>query len=342
MRRPLPEAGIAGVDCRKPPATTCPGARSCAAAWPLRRRSPRAASRPSPPIPDARSRVIVHASPGGISDTVARYTARGLNEQFGTPVICENRVGAMGAVAFAAVRAAEPDGYTVGYTPVEFSIMPHLRYTPISFDDYDLLARHHRAPAALAVPASSPYTSLDGFITAMRAGDRLALGSAGPASVWHIAGLALARTLGRHFVYAPFPGSGPTVTALLGHHLDAVIAAVAEVQAVVRAGAVRLLGVMGDERSSIFPDVPTFRERGLDLHFEAWGGFMTPRGVPADRLARLERSILTAFQAPAFLAYCRTAGIDVAILDADAFRRFVAAESDRFARIVREEGLVPA
>jgi tripartite-type tricarboxylate transporter receptor subunit TctC len=69
---------------------------------------------------------------------------------------------------------------------------------------------------------------------------------------------------------------------------------------------------------------------------------MTPRGVPADRLARLEASILKAFQAPAFLAYCRTAGIDVDILDAEGFRRFVAAESDRFARIVREEGLVPA
>ena len=112
-------------------------------------------------------------------------------------------------------------------------------------------------------------------------------------------------------------------------------------QAVVRAGAVRLLAVMGEERSSIFPDVPTFRERGLDLHFEAWGGFMTPRGVPADRHAPLERSILTAFQAPAFLAYCRTAGLDLAILDAEAFKKFVAAESARFARIVREEGLVP-
>lgn len=342
MRRPLPEAGIPGLDLEEAGGHDVPRRtflRSCLA---IPAAVAAGCQQAEPAYPGRETRVIVHASPGGISDTVARYTARGLNEQFGMPVICENRVGAMGAVAFAAVRAAEPDGYTVGYTPVEFSIIPHLRYTPISFDDYDLLARHHRAPAALAVPASSPYTSLDGFITAMRAGDRLALGSAGPASVWHIAGLALARTLGRTFVYAPFPGSGPTVTALLGHHLDAVIAAVAEVQAVVRAGAVRLLGVMGDERSSIFPDVPTFRERGLDLHFEAWGGFMTPRGVPADRLARLERSILTAFQAPAFLAYCRTAGIDVAILDADAFRRFVAAESDRFARIVREEGLVPA
>lgn len=296
--------------------------------------------RPEPAYPGREIRVIVHAAPGGISDTVARYTSRGLNEQLRVPVLCENRVGAMGAVAFSAVRVAEPDGYTLGYAPVELSIIPHLRYTNVSTDDFDLLARHHRAPAVLAVPASSPWTSLEDFLRDMRRGRRLAMGSAGPASVWHIAGLALARQLGRRFVYAPFPGSAPAVTALLGGHLEATIAAVPEVQAVVRGGAVRLLGLMAEGRSSIFPDVPTFRERGLDLHFEAWGGIMAPRGLPADRHRQLERAVLDAFEAPAFQQYCRTAGVDVDVLDAEGFRRFVDLESARFSRILREEGMV--
>lgn len=299
-----------------------------------------ACAREEGPWPSRELRLLVHAAPGGMSDTVARFTARGLNDLLGVPVLCENRVGAMGAVAFSAVKHSAPDGYVIGYAPVELAVVPHLRYVDLSADDFDLLARHHRAPAALAVPAASPYRSLQEFVTAVRGGARIAMGSAGPLSVWHLGILALGRQLGRTFVFAPFPGSGPATTALLGGHVDAVMAGVPEVQALVRGGAVRLLGIMGDGPSPIFPDVPTFRHEGLDLHFEAWGGFMTPRGVAPSRLARLEREILAAFQQPSFLAYCRTAGLDVQPLNAEDFRAFVRTETARYAQLVREFGFV--
>ena len=283
--------------------------------------------------------MIVHAAPGGMSDTVARYTARGLNEILRVPVLCENRIGAMGAVAFSAVKHAAPDGYIIGYAPVELAVVPNLHYVDLAVSDFDLLARHHRAPAALAVPVDSPYRTLRDFVDAHSRGARIAMGSAGPASVWHLGLLALGDLLGRRFVYAPFPGSGPAITALLGGHIDAIMAGVPEVQAVVQGGAVRLLGLMGDAPSPIFPDVPTFRSQGLDLHFEAWGGFMVPRGVEPVRLARLRREVLNAFQRPEFLAYCRTAGLDVQPMDADAFAAFVEQETTRYARLVRTFGL---
>lgn len=301
-----------------------------------------ACARPEGPWPSREVRVIVHAAPGGMSDTVARFTSRGLNERLGVPVLCENRVGAMGAVAFSAVKFAAPDGYVVGYAPVELAVVPHLQYVDLSIGDFDLLARHHRAPAALAVGSNSPYRTLREFLEALRGGSRVALGSAGPLSVWHLGTLALSRQVGRDFVYAPFPGSGPATTALLGGHVDAVMAGVPEVQALVRGGAVRLLGIMGEARSPVFPQVPIFRDEGLDLLFEAWGGFMMPKGVAAATLARLEQEILAAFQQPAFLTYCRTAGLDVQPLDAAAFRVFVDQEATRYARLVREFGFVRA
>ncbi len=297
-------------------------------------------ARPEGPWPSREVRVIVHAAPGGMSDTVARFTSRGLNERLGVPVLCENRVGAMGAVAFSAVKFAAPDGYLVGYAPVELAVVPHLRYVDLSTGDFDLLARHHRAPAALAVPASSPYRTLRAFVDAVRGGARVAMGAAGPLSVWHLGTLALGRQLGRTFIFAPFPGSGPATTALLGGHLDAVMAGVPEVQALVRGGAVRLLGIMGDGPSPIFPDVPTFRSEGLDLLFEAWGGFMMPRGVAPAILAELEQHILAAFQQEAFRTYCRTAGLDVQPLASADFRVFVDQESARYAQLVREFGFV--
>lgn len=298
--------------------------------------------RDEPAFPGREIRVIVHAAAGGMSDTVARYTARGLNESFGVPVICENRVGAMGAVAFSAVREAAPDGYTLGYTPVEMAVIPNLRYTDIRWQDFDLLARHHRAAAVVGVLTSSPWHSLQDLVADMRRTGvrRLALGTAGPASVWHLAGLSLARQVGASFIYVPFPGSAPSVTALLGGHTEVVIAGLPELQAVVRGGVVRMLGLMSDTRSPAFPDVPTCREQGVDLVFEAWGGFMAPRGVPADRRTLLTDAILKAFDAPPFREYCRVSGLDVQVLGPDGFTQFVDAEATRFAKIVREEGLV--
>ena len=300
-----------------------------------------ACARPEPPYPGRELRLIVHAAPGGLSDTVARYTARGVNDRLGVPVVCENRVGAMGAVAFAVVRRSVADGYTLGYAPVDLSIIPHMGYTDITAGDFDLLAMHHRAPAVLVVSASSPWQTLDDLMTQVRTQPgSVALGTSGPASVWQIAGLSFAQRVGGRFIYVPFPGSGPAVTALLGNHIHAVVAGVPEVQAVVRAGAVRMLGLMGDARSPVFPDVPTFREQGLDMHFEAWGGFMVPRGVPSERRVLLGDAIRAAFDAPEFRAYCQTAGLEVHALDAAAFTAFMQSESARFARLVRETGLV--
>jgi tripartite-type tricarboxylate transporter receptor subunit TctC len=247
----------------------------------------------------------------------------------------------MGAVAFAVVRRSAPDGYTLGYAPVDLSIIPHMGYTDITAEDFDLLVMHHRAPAVLVVPAAAPWANLDAFLAAARQRPRgISLASSGPASVWQIGAFSLARRADVSFTYVPFPGTGPAMTALLGNHLQSVVAGVPEVQAVVRAGAVRVLAVMSAERSPILPDAPTFLEHGLDLQFEAWGGFMAPRGLPPDRRVLLSDAIQEAFQAPEFLQYCRTAGLDLHVLDTPAFERFMAAESQRFSRIVREEGLV--
>ncbi len=190
------------------------------------------------------------------------------------------------------------------------------------------------------MPASSPYRTLREFVDAARRGARIALGAAGPLSVWHLGTLALGRLLGRDFVFAPFPGSGPATTALLGGHVDAVMAGVPEVQALVRGGAVRLLGIMADTPSPVFPEAVTFRSEGLDLIFEAWGGFMMPKGVAPAILARLEQDVLQAFTQPAFVTYCQTAGLDVQPMGARAFRAFVDEEARRYARLVREFGFV--
>jgi tripartite-type tricarboxylate transporter receptor subunit TctC len=299
-----------------------------------------ACARREGPYPSRELRLVVHASPGGISDSVSRYIARDLQSAFGVPVICENRVGGAGLVAFSYVQAAKPDGYTIGYAPVDLAIVPHLGYTTMSPADVDPLVMHTRAAAALAVATGAPWKTLDEFVQAAKAKPRgINFGTSGPGTIWQLACVAFAKKIDTEFNYVPFPGSGPSVTALLGGHVDAVIAGVSEIRSQVEAGSVRLLGVMAAARSPILPDAPTFVERGLDLRFQAWGGFMLPKGTPIERRDRLATDIIQVLRGQAFTKFCRDAGLEVAPMGPDEFRKFVTAEYDAFGPIVKAADL---
>lgn len=294
---------------------------------------------PEGPYPSREIRLVVHASPGGISDAVSRHVARELQERLGVPIVAENRVGAAGSLALSFVARSQPDGYTIGYAPVDMTIIPHLGYSRVVLDDFDFLTLHTRAPAALAVRTDSPWSTAAQFIEAGRH-RTLNMGTSGSGSIWHLASLALSGATGVPLTYVPFAGSSQAVTALLGGHVDAVVAAPFEVDAHVRAGAVRVLAVMAEERSPLLPDVPTFPSLGhAELAIDAWGGFLAPRGLPPDRRDQLTSALLDVLRSEDFQTFARDRGLEVEILTGDAFRQFVVSETEQFGALVRRAGL---
>ncbi len=293
---------------------------------------------PEGPYPAREVRLVVQASPGGISDTVSRFVARGLQDRLGVPVVAENRVGAAGSLAFSFVARSPADGYTIGYAPVDMTIIPHLGYSRVSLDDFDYLVLHTRTPAALSVRTGSPWTTAAQFVAAGK-GRRFTVGTSGTGSIWHLAALAMSRATGLELTYVPFPGSSQAVTALLGGHLDAVVSAPAEVDPHVRAGSLRVLGVMAETRSPLLPAVPTFPELGYDVRVDAWGGFVAPRGLPADRRDRLADAIEQVVKSEDFTRFARDRGLEIDIERGPAFRDFARAEGERFAGLVRSAGL---
>jgi tripartite-type tricarboxylate transporter receptor subunit TctC len=293
---------------------------------------------PEGPYPSREIRLVVHASPGGLSDAVARHVARGLQQQLGVPVVAENRVGAAGSVALSFVARCPADGYTMGYAPVDMTIIPHLGYSRVEAADFDYLALHTRAPASIAVRTDSPIRSIAELIERGRRG-RVTTGTSGTGSIWHLGGLAFARATGASLTYVPFSGSSQAVTALLGGHVDAVVAAPFEVHPHVKAGTVRVLAVMAAQRASIVPDAPTLREAGYDVTIEAWGGFLMPRGVAADRRARLLGALEGVLAGEDFRRFARERGLEVDVRTGDDFARFVGEETARFRDLVRSAGL---
>jgi len=290
--------------------------------------------------PDREIRLIVHASPGGISDAVSRYVARELQGSLGVPVVCENRVGASGSVALSYVAKSRPDGYTVGYAPVDMAIVPHLGYSQVTPADFEFLVLHTRAPATIAVRSQAPWTTLDALVGAVRAKPiSVNVATSGTGSIWHLASLAFARKAGVEFNYVPYPGSGQAVTALLGGHVDAVVAGPAEVQPHVAAGTLRLLGVMAAQPSPIFPDIRTFKDQGYDVQIDAWGGFLVPKETPPDRRQKLIAAMRRVLDSDGFQRFCRERGLEIHQLAGDDFRQFVEKEHASFAALVKDAGL---
>jgi tripartite-type tricarboxylate transporter receptor subunit TctC len=285
----------------------------------------------SGPYPSHEIKLIVQASPGGISDTVSRFMASLVEKDLGVPVVCENKPGASGALAFSYVTRRPADGYTLGHAPVEIAMVRALGYADIGPRDMELICLVSRTPPALVVQADSPWKTLEDFVTAARAkpGD-LILANSGIGSIWHFNTLLLERAARIRVTHLPYPGSSAAVVSLLGGHVDGLVAGVGEVVANVNSGHLRVLAVLDQTRSGIFPDAPTTHELGYTIGTPAWSGFFGPKGLPQDHLRRLEQAFRSGFETDAWRKLCAERGMEATFLDTTQFREFALQQAEFF------------
>jgi len=280
--------------------------------------------------PSREIKLVVQASPGGLSDTVSRVIASLAEPELGVPVVCENRPGAAGALAFSYVTRRQPDGYTIGHGPVEISMVRALGFADVGPSDMDLLCLVTKTQPVLAVHADAPWDSYDAFVGAVRERPGyFVVANSGTGSIWHINALLFEREARLQFVHCPFGGSSSALTALLGTHVDAAVCGAGEAAPQVRAGSLRTLAVFDRRRSSLFPDVPAVTELGVEFGAPAWSGFYGPRGIAEDRRARLMNAIRKAFESAEFQRICVERGMEAVFLDEAEFREF-ALEQARF------------
>jgi tripartite-type tricarboxylate transporter receptor subunit TctC len=177
---------------------------------------------------------------------------------------------------------------------------------------------------ALTVAKDSPFKNVKDFIDYAKAHpNEVTIGNSGPGSVWHIAAGLMATKTGIKVKYVPFDGAAPAVTALVGGHITAVSVSVAEVQGQVKAGQLKILGVMDTQRSDLFPEVPTFREQSLDITFGTWRGLGLPKGVNPQIKKILADGFKKAYDEPEFKALAQKLGLGLAYQDAKEFGKFL-------------------
>jgi len=275
---------------------------------------------------------IVPWNAGGGTDTASRVLAAVLQEGLGQPINVVNRTGGGGVIGHLALAQAPPDGYTLGAVTVEITMMHWAGLTELTYAEYTPLALLMNNPAAVTVRADAPWQTLADLIDTLRAdpGTHLASGTS-KGGIWDLARIGFLRAAGLSetaMPWVPSQGAAPALQELLAGGVSVVTAALAETDALRRAGQVRTLAVMADVRLAVAPDVPTLKEQGVDWSLGGWVAVGAPAGLPDSVRTTLDAAIRTAVQDSAFQQPLQQAGFNLQPLSADAFAAFIA-EQDR-------------
>jgi tripartite-type tricarboxylate transporter receptor subunit TctC len=282
-------------------------------------------------------RIVVPFAPAGASDVTARLIAHHLTPRLGQQVLVENRPGAATVVGANEVAQAAADGHTLLLAPPPFVITqyayPNLPYDPErAFRPVGLIVT---SPIVLVVPGESPDRSVADFVARAKArAGALSYGSPGEGSLPHVAFELLKRRAGLDVVHVPYRGGGPAVVDLLGGRLDAMLASPLEVAGHVQGGRLRLLAVASDRREQGLPDLPTFKESGIDFTVSAWFGLVAPSGIDDAVVARLNSELAAVLAIDEVRRRLAELGAVPAPGSADAFGRFLAAERIKWSEAV--------
>ena len=288
--------------------------------------------------------LVVPFGAGGGTDVLARVTAEAAKKHSSQPITVINRPGASGSIGLTEVVNARPDGYKIAMVTVEMAIIPHMgiaKFSPES--DFTPLVRLNADPIVLAVSAESPWKTIEEMIeAAKKSKEPLRFGNAGTGGVSHLAAVALQQKSGTTFTHAPFQGNAPAVVALLGGHIDAVTASPSEVFSFVQTGKLRALAVLADQRlGGAFAQVPTMKERNIDLSVGTWRGLAAPKGLPADVLARLSAIAIRTANEPAVKEAMEKQNLGYSVADGEAFRKQIASDSALYKQLIEQMGLRP-
>lgn len=290
----------------------------------------RAADYPTQPV-----ELVVPSSAGGGTDAVARAFADAARKHSPQPFVVLNRPGASGAIGMGEVLNARPDGYKVSVVIVELAILPFLNQIRFSADDFRMVVRLNADPAAIVVRAEAPWNTIEEFVAeAKKRPEQVKLGDSGVGSIWHLAAAAMAEKAGASFLHVPYPGSAPGLLALLGGHTDAMATSPGEATAHVQGGKLKVLAVMSEARVPGLENVPTLKERGIDLAIGTWRGLGVRRGTPepvVEALAAIARKVV---EEPAFRDALARSNLGYAFAEAGDFDAAIARDRESLRQLV--------
>jgi tripartite-type tricarboxylate transporter receptor subunit TctC len=310
-----------------------------AAALPALSRSARAQNYPVRPV-----RIIVGVAAGGANSTVARLVAQRLSEQLGQPFIVENRPGAGGSVGAQAAANAAPDGYTLLFAAAANAISATV-YENIGFNfvrDIAAVASLVHGSLIMEVNPAFPAQTVPEFIAYAKANPgKINMASAGIGNTTHLAGELFMMLTGVKLTHVPYRGGAPAVTDLLGGQVQVYFDGISGSLEYVRTGKLRALGVTTSMRADVLPNVPSLAEFVPGYEVSGWYGIGAPKETPAEIVGKLNREINAALADPKLKARLAELGYVTFASSPAEFGRFIAAEIEKWGRVVKFANIKP-
>ena len=289
-------------------------------------------------------RILVGATSGGTTDTMARVVSQLLTQTLGRTVVVENRPGAAGNLAAEAVARSAPDGNTLlmSYTShaINASLYPQLPFDPVR--DFTPLALVASSPSILVAHPRVPVKNVADLVAlARQQPGRLNFAIGGLGSSLHLAGDAFKMKAGVYIVNIPYRGTSPALQDVLAGQVELMFAAVGNAQTHVRAGKLRALGVTSPRRLPMFPDVPAIAETLPGYESNAWFGVFGPARMPTETVQRLADALRGGLQSPDVKRRIEQEGAQAMHQSPEEFSRFVQAEIVRWREVVAYSGAKP-
>jgi tripartite-type tricarboxylate transporter receptor subunit TctC len=292
-------------------------------------------------------RFVVPFAAGGTTDILARSLAPELQKAFGQPFVVDNKPGAGGNTAAAEVAKAQPDGYTmlmgtVGTHAINAALYPKLPFDPVK--DYAPVTLVAGVPNVLVLNAAFAQkhgiNNVADFIRVAKANPgKFNMASSGNGTSIHLSGELFKSMAGVFMVHFPYRGSGPALIDLMGGSMDLMFDNLPSALPHIRSGKLKALAVTSARRSEAVPELPTIEEAGgptlKGYEASSWFGMLVPAGTPADVISRLQAETAKALASTALKERLQAQGAIPSGMSSADFSKFIAAESAKWAKVVK-------
>ncbi len=298
------------------------------------------------PYPSRTVTLIIPFPPGGVAEITGRPTAMAMEKILKQPVVLVNRPGAGGAVGNAAVANAKPDGYTLLMALSSISVIPAAdalfdRKPAYAMDQFAPIALISADPTILVSHPSLPVKNLKELVALARAKQgQMSYSSSGIYGALHMPMEMFLHHYKLKMRHIPTNGGGPALTTLLGGHVELTAGGPAAITVHVKSGKLRPHVSWGAKRHENYPDVPTFKEQGVDIEYYIWSGLMAPRATPEPVLKVLRDTVRRAVEDADFKTAMARVNSPVNYMDAPEFAKYWDADAKRLTAVVKVVGKV--